>query len=456
VELTKLDADVCIVGAGFAGLAAARSLTADGRSVTVLEARGRVGGRTWTETSLDGVAIDRGGAWLGPRHDAALGLARAHDVATYRTHVAGAHLLVGEGRLRRYRGLIPRISPLAVLQIARAQWQLDRMARTVPLDAPWLAPDAATWDAQTLGAWLARTRIGSPAGRDLFEMAVRGLFAAPDPNDVSLLNLLFLVRAHGKIEHLFSIEGGSQENLVDGGLGALAERLATELGDAVRLETPVRAIRQTQDHVVVRADTVEVSARCCIVAVPPALAIELAFEPPLGDERRTLLSRAVAGVETKTVLVYDQPFWRSDGLSGQSAEPGSAAEVTIDASPPDASHGILASFTFGSVAERLDATSPAERRAAVLGALARRFGPPASTPEALVETPWWHEPWSRGCSMAHFPTGVLTRYGPLLRAPHGRVHWAGTETATESHGAVDGAVRSGNRAAAEVLARLAT
>lgn len=449
----RVDADVCVVGAGFAGLCAARRLSEDGQGVVVLEARDRVGGRTWTEQH-DGVAIDRGGAWLNPHHDAVFALARGLGVATYKTYVSGSHLLVGEGRIRRYKGLIPKISPLAVLTIALAQLRLDRMANKVPLDAPWEAPKAEEWDSQSFGAWLDKTRISSTIGRDLFNMAARGLFSAPDANDVSLLHMLYLVRAHRKIEELFSIEGGAQENLVDGGLGGLAVKLADRLGDAVKLNSPVRSISQVDDRVVVEADGVSVHARRAVVSVPPALALDIRFDPPLPEDRRSLYSVAIGGHETKTLVMYDEPFWRNDGFSGQSAEPGSAAEVTIDASPADAGRGVLACFRFGRVSEQAASMPEGERHRAVIEALTARFGSAASTPSALVETAWWDQEWTRGCSTAHLPMGYLTRYGHLLREPWGLIHWAGTETATLSHGAVDGAIRSGERAAAEILAAL--
>jgi monoamine oxidase len=152
-------------------------------------------------------------------------------------------------------------------------------------------------------------------------------------------------------------------------------------------------------------------------------------------------------------VVYDEPFWRAEGFSGQTSEPGSAAEVTIDASPASGAPGVIACFTFGPVAERFGALDPAERRRAVVDALTARLGPRAASPAEFVETAWKTEEWSRGCSMAHLRPGILTRYGRLLREPFGRVHWAGTETSTTSHGAIDGAVRSGERAAAEVLDR---
>ena len=149
--------------------------------------------------------------------------------------------------------------------------------------------------------------------------------------------------------------------------------------------------------------------------------------------------------------MYDEPFWRDDGFSGQSSEPGSAAEVTLDATPSGGRPGVIASFTFGPVAAHVDELGADERRKTVLDALTTRFGPRAASPVDYIETAWWKEPWTRGCSMAHLPPGYLTRYGPLLREPFGRVHWAGTETSTTSHGAIDGAVRSGERAAAEIL-----
>jgi monoamine oxidase len=242
--------------------------------------------------------------------------------------------------------------------------------------------------------------------------------------------------------------------MVDGGAGTIAQRVADELGDAVRLNTPVRSITQGDDRVVVDGDDVSVSASYAVVTVPPALVLEVDFDPVLPDDRVTLYRNDVAGPESKTLVVYDEPFWREDGFSGQSSEPGTVSEVTLDASPASGSPGVLASFTFGPVAARVQELGADERRKAVLDALVNRFGPRAASPAEYVETEWINETWTRGCSMAHLPPGFLTRYGSLLREPFGRVHWAGTETSTTSHGAIDGAVRSGERAAAEVLDRL--
>ena len=448
----RVDVDVCVVGAGYAGLTAARRLSQGGKSVAVLEARDRVGGRIWTDHLADGTPIDRGGGWAAPKHDAILGLARELGVSTYKTWVMGSSLLVGDGRTRQYKGLIPNIGLRAIVSIALAQFRIDRMAKQLPIDAPWTAKRAAEWDQRSVQWWVENSRVRKGIGYDLFEMAVRGLMTG-DLNEVSLLHLLMLIKGHGSIQTLFSIENGSQDSLFEGGAGAIARRMADELGAAVRLDAPVRSISQRRDHVEVAADGVTVAAKHVVVTIPPVLVLEIAFDPPLPDDRETLYRNDIAGPETKTLIVYDEPFWRDEGFNGQSSEPGSVSETTLDSSPAAGGVGVIASFTFGPVAEKVDTMHPDERRRAVIDKLTARFGSRAASPRDFVETAWFNEEWTRGCSMAHMTRGTLTRYGHLLREPFGRIHWAGTETSTISHGAIDGAVRSGERAAAEILDR---
>ncbi len=447
----RVEADVCIVGAGYAGLTAAWTLHQAGKSVAVLEARDRVGGRIWSAELPGGGTIDRGGAFLANQHTVMHGLASEFGVSTYKTNTSGAHVLVGGGKIRRYKGLIPKISPVAVASIALAQIRLDRMAKTLPVDAPWKAKRAAEWDAMSIGSWFERSGVHTDVARDLFSMSLRGCFTQ-DLSEVSFLHCLFLIRSAKNFNTLMSIEGGYQENLVDGGAGEMAKRMASKLGDVIRLNTPVRGITQTPDRVCVDAGEVRVEARHVICSVPPALVLEIAFDPALSDDRRELYTKATAGHETKTMISYDEPFWRPE-FSGQTAGPGTASEVTLDATPMTGTPGVIASFTFGPNARALDALDPAERRKLVLDELTARLGPQAANPRDFVETKWWDEEWTRGCTMAHYAPGVLTTYGHLLTEPFGRVHWAGTETATVSHGAMDGAARSGIRAATEILDR---
>jgi monoamine oxidase len=320
------------------------------------------------------------------------------------------------------------------------------------LEEPWNGRRAEAWDARSAGQWINATgNVPARDARALIGAAIRGLFTC-DPSEVSLLHVLYLIRSANGFNRLLTIEGGYQQDRVTGGAQTIADRVATELGNALRLRTPVREITQDSNGVVVRGDGIEVRARRVIVAIPPALSGYVSYEPQLPADRALLLQRMPAGSILKISAMYDEPFWRADGLNGQSVATASPIEMTLDASPHDGMPGVLAAFGFGPHARSLAALEPAERRRVVLATLVDRFGPRAGEPIHYEEIDWADERWSRGCYMAHMPPGVLTQFGRALRTAVGRVHWAGTETATVSHGTIDGAIRSGERAATEVLA----
>jgi monoamine oxidase len=446
----ELDADVCVVGAGLAGLTAARRLTQAGQSVVVLEARDRVGGRVWTRHSASGVPFDMGGCFIGPAHDRMHALAKEMGVATFPTYVTGDNVLATGGKVRRYRGDIPRISPLALLSAAQGIARMNAMAKTLPTDAPWDAPKAARWDAQSVRSWLTPAHVPTRLARDLIEATVRACFAA-DLSEVSLLCWLFLARSAGGIESLMSIEGGYQNEQFEGGVGAIPGAMATDLGDAVVTQSPVRAVTQTASSVEVASDRAIVTARRVVLALPRALAAGIAFAPVLPADHALLIHQSPAGTEMKIVAVYDEPFWRRDGISGATVATDDDVEVTLDTTQPAHPHGVMATYAAGPRARRIAALSAGDRRALVLKTLTTRLGPRAAAPLEILEQNWAEEPWTRGCSCGHFGTGVLTQYGRRLREPVGRLHWAGTETATTSFGAMDGAVRSGERVTEEIL-----
>ena len=446
-----MEADVCVVGAGYAGLTAARRLTQAGRSVVVVEARDRVGGRVWTRRSRSGAALDIGGTFVGPDQDRIHALAKEVDVSPYRTYCAGDSILATGGTVRRYPSdKTPRISPLALLSAGQAIFRLNSMAKQVPVDAPWDAPHAADWDARTARSWLSALNVPTRTARDLLEATLRALFAS-DMSEVSLLNVVFLIRSGGRLENFMSIEGGYQENQIDGGAQSIAERMAVDLGDSLVLDAPVHTIGQRDAAVDVGCRDLTVVSPHVIISIPPALAGRLHFDPPLPADRALLLHQLPAGTELKAVVVYDQPFWRDEGLAGSSVAMDDLFEVTLDVSPRSGEPGMMSLYAAGPKARKLATLGVDDRRAAALETLRKRFGPRASAAVEYVEQNWAEQEWTRGCSMAHFGPGVLTQFGPQLRQPVGRVHWAGTETAGTSHGSIDGAVRSGERAASEVL-----
>jgi len=446
------DADVVVVGAGLAGLVAAWRLVEAGHTTVVLEARDRVGGRILNGATADGTVVELGGQWVGPTQDRVLALAAELGAELFPTYNEGHNIVLYRGRRRRYRGTIPRLPAPVLADVGQAQLRLDRMARTVPLEAPWDASRAQAWDSQTVETWM-RRHMRTRGGREMLRLGVRAVFAA-EARDMSLLHFLFYSHSGGLLDRLFGVENGAQESRVVGGSQVLATALAARLGDRVRLGVPVRRITHDDEGVTVHGDGAELRARRVLVTVPPALAGQIEVDPALPPARAQLTQRMPMGSVIKCMAVYDEPFWRAEGLTGQATSDVGPAQLTFDNSPPSGTPGILLAFVEGAHARQLSARPAAERRDAVVEGLVRCFGPRAGSPSEFLELDWSAERWSGGCYGAHLPPGVLSAYGPALRQPCGRIHWAGTETAAVWCGYMDGAVRSGERAADELARAL--
>jgi monoamine oxidase len=391
-----------------------------------------------------------GACFVGPHHDRLLALAKETGVSTFKTFVDGDNVLATGGKVRRYRGDIPRISPVALASAGQAIARISAMAKKVPVDAPWDAPRAAAWDAQSVRSWLSRGRVPTRLARELVEATVRACLTS-DTSEVSMLGWLFLVGSAGGVESLMNIAGGYQESQFEGGVGQIPAVMAAELGDAVVLDAPVTSVTQQADGIEVASDAATVRARRAVLALPRALAAAICFEPALPANHALLLHKMPAGTEVKTVAIYDEPFWRDDGVSGATVATDDLIEVTLDTTQPGHTQGVIGTYSAGPRARALWALAARERRATLLAMLSTRLGPKAAHPVEVLELNWSEERWTRGCSCAHFAPGVLTQYGALLREPVGRIHWAGTETATTSYGAMDGAVRSGERVSEEIL-----
>ena len=439
---------IAIVGAGFAGLSAALELSERGIDCLVLEARDRVGGRVLNHDIGDDKVVEVGGQWVGPTQHALLGMAARMRVGTFPTHVEGENLIEYRDKVSRYRGTIPRINPAVLLQVEWVRRRLNSMAAQVPLDAPWGARQASDWDRVTFGEWM-RTNAPSAGARMLIRLAIRSVFGT-EPEDVSLLHVLFYVHSAGGFDSLVDTAGGAQDARFVGGSQLVAIRVAERLGGRVVLSAPVRRIEDTGERVRVEARGAMVEAERVIVAVSPTLAARIEYEPALPSRRDQMTQRMPQGAIIKCMAIYDEPFWRAEGLSGTAVSDGGSINAIFDNTPPDGSPGVLLGFLDGRAARIWGSASAEERRAEVIRVFTRLFGRAASRPVGYVDRNWADEPWSRGCYSGAFGPSGWTDFGAALRAPVGRIHWAGTETAIVWNGYIDGAITSGHRAAAEV------
>lgn len=444
------DADFVVVGAGFAGLSAALALEAAGARVIVLEARDRVGGRVESREITDGFWVDLGGQWIGPTQDRMYELVERFGIETFATYDEGDAIAIDGTKRYVYSGELPRLNPIVMADLAQAFLRFERMAKKVDLETPWTTPKANRYDGMTAESWF-RSSLRTKQGRRLFRVFFEALFAT-EPSNISFLHALFYAKSGTDFDTLIRTTGGAQEIRFTEGSQGLANKMAQSLEGEIRFESPVRRIRQSSEGVVVGGDRGAVDARRVVVAIPPTLAGRIVYDPPLGGFRDQLMQRLPQGTVIKAMALYPEPFWRRSGLSGQAGGTAMAVGFTFDNSPPSGDPGVLVGFLEGHEAAKAGQMPPDARRKLVIDNFVAYFGAEAADPYDYVDRDWAAEEWTRGCYGAHFSPGVWRQFGPVLREPSGRIHWAGTETATKWNGYMDGAVSSGERAAAELLA----
>ncbi|MGW0157700.1 flavin monoamine oxidase family protein [Mycobacterium sp. NPDC003323] len=442
--------DVIVVGAGFAGLTAARELTRNGHDVLVLEGRDRVGGRSHTAT-IAGVPVDLGATFVGPTQDAVLALAAELGCPTVPTYSRGKNLIRWHGKVRSYRSTIPKLSLIELLDVSRIQWRFDRLSRLIPVTDAWSADAAPRLDQKSLEGWL-RAVHASASTRNLMAIMSRVTWGC-EPDEVSMLHAVRYVKAAGGLGRMLDVKGGAQQDRFPAGTQPIAQRMADELGAKVITGAPVQRIIRTDDGYTVESAAGRYTASAVVLAIPPQHRGEITFEPALPDGHAELPAHWPQGNLSKAYVAYEKPFWRAGGCSGEALSDEGPVFITFDVSPDDDGPGILLGFA---AARTFDVLSPAARREQAVQCFTTLFGKAAAHPIDYLDHCWSAEQFAPGGPTAAVPPGSWTTYGRHLRTPIDGIFWAGTETADEWTGFLDGAVRSGRRAAGEVSAYLRT
>jgi len=404
-----------------------------------------------TETIGKGT-FDLGGQWIGPEQKRMHALVDELGMTTTPTFTKGKKVLEVDGKVSTYRRSIRSMSLPNLIQLTGALSYVNRVSKRVSPSSPMSTEGAAELDGETLETWRARV-VKSTKINGMIDASVRTLFGA-EPRDLSALYFLMHVNAGGGLLKLTEPRGGAQHAGIVGGAQQLCEALAKDLHDAVVLNTPVRRIVQGRDGVDVVSDRATIEGRYAAVAVPPTLAGRIEYEPSVSVGRDQLMQRFAMGAVVKVVVTYENAFWREAGFSGEAVSSDGPLSVVYDCTANDNRQPALVGFVVGNQARQWSTQPLPDRQRRVTGALARYFGDAANAFSDYQELDWGLEAWSRGGPVASLPPGVLSSSFAHIRKPEGRIHWAGSETATEWIGYMEGAIQAGERAADEILRRL--
>jgi monoamine oxidase len=422
--------------------------------VVVMEGRDRVGGRAYSEPVKSGGWVDMGAQWIGPDQDRVLALVEEFGIKHFPSHAEGNGIIIANGKRGRFTMApsesYPDMTSEELADGVQAFAKLDEMAKQVPTDAPWKAAKAREWDSQTVAGWMDQN-MKTEAAKSALRIFING-YQACEPGDISLLHIVFYIAAGGGFE---SLHHGGIAYRIQGGVGQLSIGMAKELDAAVYLKTAVLQIDQADpNHVLIRTDKGTFQCQRVIVACSPAMANLLHYNPPMPSNRMQFMQRVPMGSSIKLHAVYPTPFWRKKGLSGITGSDSTLVGFTVDNTPPSGTPGILAAFFEGQHSRDYSTKPESEILKVMLRNLVEFFGSEAANPEETFIKVWDADPWARGCYSGVMPPSVWTDYPDTIRTPVGRIHWAGTETAERWYAYMDGAIRAGERACAEVIAAL--
>ncbi len=393
--------------------------------------------------------MDEGGQWAGAGHDRFYHWIKATGKTTYPSPNFGEAVVFGPAR-REYKRVGDDWSVLpGMARVEAIKTKLQAMANALDPAAPWQHPEARTWDGITLAQWLAQ----NVKEKNIREFLVGDMsYACASPEQISMLSFLSLVRQCVSFDKLNGFDDAAQQDRIVGGTQPVAVGMAEQLGpEAVRLKSPVRRVRWSDTDATVSTDTFDVQARHVIFAGPPTLMGAIEFVPSLPVARAQITQHWPQGLVIKVGMVYSRPFWRDKGLSGLSLDYSSMVSETADSSAPEGhgTSGVLTGFIYTDQARAASLMPAAERRQKVLAEMAARFGDEALTPDRIIEMNWSTQVWTRGCYGGYLAPGATIAFQSAVRDAVGPLHWAGTETSPAWPTFIEGAIRSGERAAAE-------
>jgi monoamine oxidase len=453
-EMTEAVYDCIVIGAGYAGLSASKTLEEDGKSILLLEANERVGGRVWTKTHEDGSWEDYGGAYLGVKQPLMYELASEFGITTFDVPTKGKSILHYRGKTRTQdpKG-VPPMPALALVDALLTLSKFNKLVETINIEKPWLTPNAQKLDHTTVEEWTQK-QSWSRHVKDSMRIGIE-LLLGVSSSQISMLHFLWYCKAGISFEVLTTIDEGAQKQLIVGGGQAIANCMHKKLGDSVRLGEPVVAVDQThKDKVVVTTTRGTYIGKRVIFAIPLPLLQRIDFSPPLPIQKMKLIQNSPMGNYWKIFASYDKPFWHDKGLRGEAFSPDGYLGLVNDYSPEDRSRGVLMAFVVGLKAMTFADLTNKQREKVALEELERCFGKEAASPKKLTIHTMMEEKYLTGCPVSVPAPGYVTSCGWWLRKPIDRIYWAGTETATAWCGYMEGAVGSGIRAAKEVIATL--
>ncbi|KAJ8256178.1 hypothetical protein COCON_G00200420 [Conger conger] len=455
--MTENKFDVIVIGGGISGLSAAKLLLESGLSPVVLEARDRVAGRTFTVRNKETQYVDLGGAYIGPTQNRILRLAKEFGVQTYKVNEKENLVHYVKGKSYPFKGSFPPMwNPLAYMDYNNLWRKMDEMGSEIPTEAPWRAPHAEEWDKMTMKELFDKLCWTSAARR--FATLFVNVNVTSEPHEVSALWFLWYVKQCGGTMRIFSTTNGGQERKFVGGSSQISERMADVLGSRVKLQRAVYCIDQTGAGVAVKTLNQETyEAKYVIIATAPALNLKIHFNPPLPPLRNQLIHRVPMGSVIKCMIYYRENFWKKKGYCGTMVieEEDAAIGLTLDDTKPDGTSPAIMGFILARKARKLAGLTKEERKRRIAEIYSRVLGSEeALHPVHYEEKNWCEEEYSGGCYTVYYPPGILTQFGKVLREPVGRLFFAGTETATEWSGYMEGAVQAGERAAREILCKM--